>query len=424
MRGMLYTPSEGRRWSTEFLPKEEIAKILDNKDLFRKKSKGSDFCKQALAVSKALTQKEYAAQDFERLADMCIDALSVFCHEDADDNEFSVLSSLNQALWKVGISAAYCDNVMRVIDAVEDYCDGNAAALTTMIQGIVEFYNRQILLHSSQSSKATLEMVMACRVLADQMAKKKKTSSEDILAVISLNLMMAEITGEYSQLEFIPDDQVFDVECLPEELRQQFNHIVKTFCFERKRKQLEETATGEKHSAKTMLSLLHSLVITAMEGQMDTYRINKLSESLERSASWIIRSSDRNKKKAEHLFLTAISALEESPFPTGLHTDVDYHTMNVEIERAIQVAVDMKMNKDEINLYTLLLGKIAIRNILEINELEGPVVALEYVNIVAELCAKLAAQEDDYQLLTGMYNGLLSRIAAGHLPQVHSKYLN
>lgn len=415
-----YEPATIRRWGSDYLPQKQTAEILKCKSLCRGRSADSQFCKQAIAISKQIEAKDFSAKDFEQIADTCVDAMTLFKLENVDD-DYQTLKSLSSAIWEVGISASYCSTIMQIVDALEGYEDGIDSALLPLIQRVVAFFDQQILLHYSQSIKATYEIVLSCEALVMKLSQKKSLSPIDTVAIVSLNLLLAEISGEYLEPQSLLEENL-DVEYLPEELRRRFNKVIEIVRLEHKRQVIERASVN--CDSKSLDTLLRAIIVSVMEDELDTYRVSKVIDSLEKAVTKHSSCVNQIGNKNNLLLVTAISALEDNPRAIAHQIRMDPVNMREEIERILQEATYLSMSHDELDLMIVLLSMIAIRNVYEINELAGPNVALGFIGIIEELINRLSAWDNEKKLLSNREYSLIVSIMGDNTDQINEHLAN
>ena len=158
-------------------------------------------------------------------------------------------------------------------------------------------------------------------------------------------------------------------------------------------------------SEKHISTLLQHMVAMVLEEEVDAYRVGKLIDTLEKAVSALSTGND-DCTKLQFLFLTAISALEDNPFPMGFHNSLSHIALKAETERILQEAADLGMDEEEMDLMTELLCMMAIRETQEINELEGAQNALNHIGVIQGLLDRLSNQAINVR-----YDDLLSVIA-------------
>ena len=392
-----------RKWGDDCFPQEELAQILNSRDLCDSQREESAFANQVLAICKALDRNEYSAEDMESIADMCVDAMPLLGCEDTARDGYEVLSSLNSSIWTLGMTASYCALAIRITKALDAYGDGEDAALTPLVHRITELFERQILLHFAKGEKANREIDKSCKALADKLSQKKILEPSDVMVMSSLGCLMMEITDLYPLISNEPE---VAPGCLSPQLLERFGRMKRIVCFEQKRQALEDLVSKEgKDDSETSISaLLRPMIDMVLEEQVDAYRVSKLIDSLERTVSALSTGSGESTRH-QLLFVTAISALEDDPFPMGFNDSLSHIALKAETERILQKAADLGMDKDEMDLMTELLCMMTIRQTREIDELEGPYAALNYVSLIQGLLDTLSSQP-----LIDQYENLLSLI--------------
>ena len=345
------------------LPAEYVSVIMNYETVCRQIGLYNDFFYCVAAVKDALGNENASTEFYDKIEDLCLEAMSLFCIFNEKQQE--VLDDLSNSIFAIEESAEYISKYLMLSDVFRSYKRGDVSDLINIVNCAHQIIDIRSRVMPPVCHKATNAFLFECWNFMDRL---QNDNNVDAIAKSTVAMLVGRLSkntqfAKEAELEKIMDSIGF---FLPEKERNLFAQIARVTVFELKRKEFRKLFTKDPSSVDMvnhLVSFLGGTLECVLRDELDIDTTDSYLSELQYYESRLTNNQESPYAKRQLMILKYTkTAIIQDPYPLGIEEGTDPVACKETLDRIINEAATIGMEQQEQQIMYALLAAIALSN--------------------------------------------------------------